>query len=296
MLESSDRESILKRARRVELKSRRLVARALSGSARSVFRGSGIEFDSVREYSYGDDVRALDWNVTARAGRPFIKQFVTTRERDILIVLDRSSSLDFGSRGRTKTEVALELLAVIAFIAGRGRERIGLAEIGVRDGAWIEPNRGLEWPKRLTALALEPTQGDEPIDWNALGLRLSHALKQSTLLFLISDFQELPDVLALRRIAFRHEVVAARIFDPRELELVGSHPIHCFDREAGRSFWLDLGSERERREFQAAAREHRVATERAFDSTSIQRFDLSTRDERFETFFQFLERRRQGAR
>lgn len=296
MLEPSARESILKRARRVELKSRRLVARALSGSARSVFRGSGIEFDSVREYCYGDDVRAIDWNVTARASRPFIKQFVTTRERDILVVLDRSSSLAFGSRGRTKAEVALELLAVIAFIAGRGRERIGLAEIGVRDGVWVEPRRGVEWPKRLTALALEPTDGDDPIDWNALGLRLSQALKQSALLFLISDFQELPDVLALRRIAFRHEVVAARIHDPRELELDGSHPIHCVDRELGRSFWLDPGSERERHEFRAAAREHRLATERAFDGASVDRFDLSTVDERFESFFQFLERRRRGVR
>jgi uncharacterized protein (DUF58 family) len=282
------REAVIRRARRIELRTRRVVTRLLAGDARSIFRGTGIEFDSVREYSYGDDVRAIDWNVTARAGRPYVKRFVTTRERDLVVVADRSASMRFGSGDRTKSDVAAELTAVLALVAARGRERIGLIECGARDAIEIEPRRRRATVEHLVRRLVAPVKAAPTVDWEEVRQRCDRVLKRRALLFVVSDFNELPRERDIAELDLRHEVIAVRVFDPREEQLVGSGVMHCFDPETSARFALDAGSARERAAFASAARIKRERIHQLFARAAVASFDLSTADVNFRAFFDFL--------
>lgn len=291
----SVREAVLRRARRIELSSRRLVARALAGDARSVFRGSGIEFDSVREYSYGDDVRAIDWNVTARAGRPFVKQFVTTRERDVVLAIDRSASMELGTESRTKAEVVAEFAAVLALVATRGRERVGLVEYGIEDPKQIAPRRRVATLDRLITRLLAPVSTRAESTLTEMVDRADRVLKRRALVFLISDFHEVPAERDLSRLDFRHEVIVVRVVDPREQELAGKGVVRCVDPETGHRFTIDPGSPRERAAFVAASRARTERLRGVFARAGVRGFELNTRDTGFAAFFEFLESHRHGA-
>lgn len=290
----SSREAILRRARRIVLSSRRVVARALAGETRSVFRGTGVEFDSVREYAYGDDVRAIDWNVTARAGRPFVKRFVTTRERDVVLAVDRSGSMSFATARRTKAEIVAELAAILASIAERGRERVGLVEFGNREPQELAPRRNRALLERIVGRLLEPTRSRVDAGFDDLVARIERVLPRRALLFLVSDFHELPGERLLARLAARHETIAVRVFDPREIELRGDGAVSCVDPETGRAFAIDAAASASRARFaaDAAARSERLRA--LCGRAGVGRIDLDTRDERFRALFDFFESRRRG--
>ena len=240
---------LLAQVRRLTIKSRRAVEEVFSGAYRSAFRGQGLEFAEVREYVPGDDIRAIDWNVTARAGRPFLKRFDEERELTVIVALDLSGSQEFGSRGRTKRETAAEAGALIALAAARNRDRVGLLLFTDRIELYLPPAKSRARALRLVRemLAFEPA---------GTGTDLAHALsflgrvaRRHAIVFVVSDWLAPAFDRPLSYLARRHELVAIEVGDPLEAEIPSSGILAARDLETGRTVWIDLGSRRSKAEW-----------------------------------------------
>lgn len=293
-------QELMREVRRLEIRTRRRVNNLLSGEYHSAFRGRGIEFSEVREYEPGDDVRAIDWNVTARAGRPFIKRFTEERLLTVLLAIDASASGAFASAGRLKSLLAAEIGAVLALAAARNNDRAGLLLFTDRVERHVPPRRG-----RLHVLrVLRDLVGFEPQS-RGTDLRepLGHVARvhrRRVILFLVSDFvqpAEGPEGFApaLRRTAQRHEVVAVRITDPLERAIPPAGLVDVTDPESGRRMLIDTSSRRVRRAYAARAEAHREAVAAACRGAGCDLVDVST-DRPFvhdlAAYFERRERRR----
>ncbi|MEZ4365905.1 MAG: DUF58 domain-containing protein [Kofleriaceae bacterium] len=236
---------LVKQARRIEVASRRLVDELLAGQYQSVFKGRGLTFADVRGYAPGDDVRAIDWNVSARMNHPHVKQFVEERDRTINLVLDLSASTTFGSRGRSKRVLAAELAAVIAVSAIRGGDRVGLYLVTDRVERHVPAKKGRRHVLRLVGeiLGFEPAGAGTDL---AHGLEVfSRTSRGRSVVFLLSDF--LGEVTAwdrqLRVVTQRHEVVPIVVVDPLERALPSVGLVQFEDVETGRVVELDTSGE-----------------------------------------------------
>lgn len=239
----------MRQVRRLEILTSRAVNEAFAGEYQSAFRGRGMEFDEVREYQPGDDVRTIDWNVTARTGRPFIKRYVEERELNVVLMVDLSASGAFGSVQRLKKDTATELAALLAFAAARKNDRVSL--IGFTDEVELHlpPRKG----RRHVLRVIRELVKFEPIlaGTNIAGA-LEHAtrvLNKRSVIFLISDFLDTDYERALRLLHRRHDVIALRIVDPREEALPPVGLIDLYDAEKGRIFTVDTSSRRVRRQY-----------------------------------------------
>ncbi len=292
-----DRRELLRKARRIEVRSRKLVSAAMAGEFQSVFRGTGIEFDSVREYVHGDDVRTIDWNVTARAGRPHVKRFVESRERSVMLVLDRSPSLEFGSGDRTKAELAAELCAVLALVGRRNRDRVGLAQVTDRLETFLRPSvePGQDHRVVTAIFGLERPAGRR-LDLEAALDAVDRRLPRRAVAFVVSDFRDSVPVRALRRFARRHDVVAARVSDPRERRLAPGGVVRCVDPESGGSFDLDTGSASERAEFAARSDAWFETQADALRRAGVERVELATDRDLVPPLLAMLEKRERRPR
>src|SRR6516225_5810861 len=210
---------VLRQIRRLQLRARRAVEDVLGGEYHSVFKGWGIAFDEVRAYQPGDDVRAIDWNVTARMGQPFVKRYIEERELTVLLAIDSSGSLQFGTRAQLKREVAAELAAVLAFSAIANNDRVGLIQFTDRVEHFLPPRKGTRHVLRLIRdiLFFQPehrgTALREALDY------LNRVLRRRTIVFLFSDFIDRDYEQSFKRTGRRHDLVAVRVTDPREEEL-----------------------------------------------------------------------------
>src|ERR1051325_10349719 len=224
---------IIRQIRRLQLRARRAVEDVLGGEYRSIFKGTGIAFEEVREYQPGDDIRTIDWNVTARMGHPFIKRFVEERELTVLLALDCSGSQHFGTRLQQKREVAAELAAVVAFSAISNSDKVGLIQFTDRVEKFVPPRKGTRHVLRLIrdVLFFQP-QGRGTSLRNALDY-LNRVLHRRAIIFLLSDFIEQGFERALKRTARRHDLIAIRITDIRERELPNVGLIDLEDAETG---------------------------------------------------------------
>ncbi len=293
---SVNRTDLLRKARRIEIKSLKLVSMAMAGEYQSGFRGTGMEFDSVREYVYGDDVRSIDWNVTARTGKPHIKRFIESRERSVLLVLDRSASLDFGSGERTKAELAAEVSAVLALAAHQNRDRVGLLLFTDRIELFVPPGRGIGWPHRILhdLLAHQVTGRGTRLD---LVLRdLEERVRRRSVIFLISDFQDSLPVDALARLRRRHDLVAVRVRDPREELLAGAGIAECVDPETGKLFEVDAGSAAERLQFERSAAALSARRKAELRRAAIAQLELRTDRDILPPLLRFFEMRERRER
>src|SRR6185369_3857700 len=211
-------QEILRQIRRLQLKARRAVENLLGGEYHSIFKGTGIAFEEVREYQPGDDIRAIDWNVTARMGHPFVKRFIEERERTVVLAVDCSGSLRFGTGSRQKREVAAELAAVLAFSAVSNNDRVGLIAFTDRVEKFIPPRKGTRHVLRLIrdVLFYQPqhrgTSVQQALDY------LNRVVHRRVIVFLLSDFLDRGYQKSLKRTGRRHDLVAVRITDPREEE------------------------------------------------------------------------------
>jgi uncharacterized protein (DUF58 family) len=277
-------QAVMEKVRLIEIRTRRLVDESLSGHYHSVFRGRGIDFDSVREYVAGDEVRTIDWNVTARAGRPFVKQFHEERELVVWILVDVSASGDFGSGSTTKREVAAELACVLALSAVRNNDKVGLLMFSDRVEVQIPPGKGRAHVLRVVReiLTCEPLGRGTDIA-AALEVVRQRALRRSVV-FLISDF-ELPDdagatLAALERAArpvgARHDVVAFEVRDPRERTLPDLGLVTLEDAESGEVITLDTGRRGVRERFAALATRRDADMRRALRRLRVETLALDT--------------------
>jgi uncharacterized protein (DUF58 family) len=233
---------LLARVRKIEIHTRRMVTDLFSGEYHSSFRGQGMEFDEVREYQPGDDVRFIDWNVTARTGTPFIKKFREEREMTVLLVVDGSSSLGFGSGSQTKAETTAEIAAVLAFSAIANQDKVGLLFFTDHVERYIAPQKGRGHVLRLIRelLSFRPVH-----EGSHIAGALEHVVrtqKRRAVVFVVSDFWSEPFEHALAICARKHDTVAVQIVDPREQVPVGVGLVRMADAETGAETWVDTDS------------------------------------------------------
>ncbi len=222
------------KVRRIEIATNRLVDQGVAGDYHSVFKGRGMEFAEVRPYQPGDDVRSIDWNVTARMGAPYVKQYVEERDLTVFLAVDVSGSLSFGSRAILKRELAAEVAALLAFAAVRNQDRVGAALVSEGLELFLPPRRRRTHVLRLVREILDhPARGGTDLE-RGLGAVLS-ALQRRSVLFVISDFVGAPCPTALKSAAARHDLVVIEIVDPRDLELPAVGPVVLRDAETGRA-------------------------------------------------------------
>jgi len=236
--------ALMARVSQIQLRTHRLVNDVLAGAYRSTFRGSGVEFEEVRTYQPGDDVRTIDWNRTAKSGEPFVKTYVEERELSIVFLVDTSRSMDFGSRQWTKREAAAAFCALLAFVAQRNQDRVGLSLFGASPGVHLPARKGAGAVARVVreVIAAQPTDG--PAGFHELLELQERTLRRRSLVFLLSDFDCFDEAAsqALARLARRHDVIAARISDPLERELPPAGRIWLRELESERLVELDSRS------------------------------------------------------
>ena len=260
----------------LEVRARVLADEMLLGTYRSVFRGSGLEFEEVREYEQGDDVRSIDWNVTARMGSPFVKKYREDRELAILLAVDVSSSTWFGSAGRSKRELAVEVGTLLAAVALRNNDRVGLLLFSDRVERYLPPRSGREHLLRVIRelVAAPPLRARTDIAEAARFMR--NVTKKHAVIFLLSDFLDVEFTAPLRRLGQKHDVIALTLNDPRELDLPAVGVIALEDAETGGVRVVDTDVDGVRETYGRIARERRVERRRAFARMAIDVADLST--------------------
>lgn len=266
---------VLRQVKLIELRTRRLVSSLFSGEYRSVFRGQGIEFAEVRAYELGDDFRAIDWNVSARMGSPYVKTFEEERELTVLLVVDRSGSVDFGAP-RTKQSVAVEVAAVLALAAARHNDRVGAVLFADQVETVVPPAKGRRHALRVIRdlLAFQPkTRGTNLAAALAYASRL---LTHRAIVAVVSDFRSTGWEPPLFRLAGRHEVVAITVDDPRELELPDAGWIELEDAETGERRLVDTSDQRTRLALRFAEEERRLARGRTLAAAQVDEVALRT--------------------
>uniref|UniRef100_A0A832I1E1 DUF58 domain-containing protein n=1 Tax=Eiseniibacteriota bacterium TaxID=2212470 RepID=A0A832I1E1_UNCEI len=285
---------LLSKVRRLEIRSRHLVEDLFAGQSESVFKGRGVEFEEVRPYVPGDEVRDIDWNVTARLGAPYVKRFVEERELTVMLVADVSSSMRFGTAGAEKRELAAELCAVLGFAAIRNNDRVGLVLAGERVEHAVPPARGRTHLLRLLRDVL-----GVPLDTR--GTRLGEAarflvrtLRRRSLVFWLSDFEDRLDPRDWRALARRHDVTAFRITDPRDADLPAVGWVELEDLESGRRALVPTSDRRVRERYRRAWEERRAAAERALAEARCPLVELRTDHSYLPVLMRYFSARRRG--
>jgi uncharacterized protein (DUF58 family) len=226
-------DDVMREVRRLEITTRHLVRDIVAGEYSSAFRGRGVEFSEVREYQPGDDVRSIDWNVTARLGSAYVKRYLEERELTVLFVVDVSASEQFGTRIRTKHSLAIEVCAVLALAAARNSDRVGAVWTTDRIERFVPPGRGRRHALRLINDLLEFEPAGTGTDLGAALRYIEPALRRRAVIFLVSDFLTSGYQAALERLAQRHDVIALQLYDPRERELPDLGLISFQEMESG---------------------------------------------------------------
>jgi uncharacterized protein (DUF58 family) len=284
-------EEAMREVRRLEITTRHLVRDILAGQYLSVFRGRGVEFSEVREYQPGDDVRTIDWNITARLGTAYVKRFVEERALTVLFLVDLSASKDFGTRLRTKGDLAAELCAVLAFAAARNSDRVGALLVTDRVERVIRPKQGHRQARRVVSelLAFRPAGTGTDL---AAGLEhLEPMLRRRATLFILSDFMTAGYDSALARAARRHDVVALQIYDPREQALPRAGVMTLWDPETGTWRYVDTDSPAVREYFERQARDFDTDLERRVRRAGADLVRLETGASYAEPLLAFFRRR-----
>ena len=287
---------VLRQVKLLELRTRGLVNSLFTGEYHSVFKGQGMEFSEVREYQPGDEVRAIDWNVTARMGHPYVKRFIEERELTVMLAVDLSGSERFGTVSRFKSELATELSAVLAMSAIRNNDRVGALTFTDRVEYVVPPGKGRRHVLRLVRdlLVREPTGRGTDIA-GALDY-LAHMLPHRAIVFLISDFVATGIEQPLKLLAPRHDVVAVTIEDPRERLLPDLGLARFSDPETGATVDVDTGNARVREGFERAVRAEREARTHLFRRLAIDEIAVRTDRSYVEPLLHFFRLREMRGR
>ena len=266
---------IFKKVKKIEIKTRGLSNHIFSGQYHSAFKGRGMTFSEVREYEYGDDIRNIDWNVTARFNHPFVKIFEEEREMTVMLLIDVSGSNDFGSREQSKRDLTAELAAVLAFSAIQNNDKVGVIFFSSKIEKFIPPKKGSTHILRIIREIVDFKPQERGTDIGE-GLRfLTSAIKRRTTAFLISDFMTRKSFeQELRIAANKHDLVALRITDRREMDIPKVGLVKFKDDETGQERWVDTSSRAWRLAYQTMLREesmqlNRLLTMQGIDNTLI---------------------------
>lgn len=284
---------LINQIRRIEIRTRHKVEDLFAGSYLSVFKGRGIEFDEVRPYQYGDDVRAVDWNVTARMGELYIKRFIEERELTVLLMVDVSGSQDFGSVGRFKREAVAEMAALLAFAASRNNDKVGLLLFTDRVEKYFPPRKGRRHIQRLVRelLIFEPAGRGTDLKF-ALDYS-NQMLKRRGVVFLLSDFQANPGTYrkALNVAGRRHDLVAIDLRDPLEKNIAPIGLIVLEDAETGELVEVDTADPAWRKTFRLRQEQNDAALQQVLNGAKVDRIYLATPDDFVGALTRFFQNR-----
>ena len=299
-MDTNKTKEILKKVRQIEIRTNRLVNDALAGQYHSAFKGSGMNFDSVREYVRGDELKRIDWNVTARAGTPFVKQFTEERELTIMLLVDVSGSCEFGSAKQSKRELVAELASVLAFSATKNNDKVGLILFTDEVELYIPPRKGRSHVLRVIReiLFFEPKRRGTNIE-NAMDF-VSRVLSRKAVTFIVSDFcfegdQEQVIESFRKKLQItnkRHDAIAVAVNDPRELELPDIGYIAIEDAETGEQVELNTSSASVRERYTKIASENRETLSRAVKSAGVDMLEISTEEPYMIALKQFFSARK----
>ena len=269
-------KEILQQVKRIEIRTNRLVNEALGGEYHSVFKGRGMEFDEVREYQYGDDMRTIDWNVSARQGRLYVKRYVEERELTVMLLVDLSASKDFGTVRRLKNELAAELAALLAFSAIKNNDRVGALIFTDEVEKYISPKKGRKHVLRVVRelLAYQPMRRKTSIE-TAIKY-LNNVLTKKSVVFLISDFFDQHYERSLRVANQRHDLIALPINDPRERDLPNVGILQLLDPETGEVCWVDTSRRQAREQYQKLSEQFLETRNKIFMKNRIEFVDIYT--------------------
>ncbi len=281
-------KEILKKVRRIEIRTTRLVNDLFGGEYESVFKGQGIEFADVREYVPGDDIRTIDWNVTARSQHPFVKKFVEERELTVIFVVDMSGSQYFGTGGKLKSEVAAEITALLAFSAVKNKDKTGMVIVTDEVEKYVPVKKGRMHVLRVVREILyynprrKGTRLQEALEY------LHRMLTRTAVIFLISDFIDTGYEKALKILSRRHDVIAIHLKDRREHELPPLGLMEVEDRESGRVMLIDSTDPWLRKQYQKKAAERDEKLDKLFKTIGMDKIDIQAESSYVEPLMKFF--------
>ena len=287
-------KELLKKVRLVELKTRGLSEHIFSGEYHSAFKGRGMTFSEVREYSPGDEVRTIDWNVTARFGHPFVKVFEEERELTVMLVADLSGSGDFGSTHQLKRELVTEACATIAFSAIKNNDKVGLLLFTDSVEKFIPPKKGRAHILRLIRELIEFTPKGSGTDIAGALRYLNSVIKKRSIAFLVSDLLASGYEDAIKIANRRHDLVVLRTADPREGELPDIGLVRMADPETGEQQWVDTSSRRVRSAYRAAGLKHAQRTREILRRSGVDHAVIGTDTGYVKPLMQLLKQREGG--
>lgn len=282
---------LLKRVRRIEIKTKGLSRQIFSGEYHSAFKGRGMSFSEVRNYQYGDDVRNIDWNVTARSGEPYVKVFEEERELTVMLLVDISKSSFFGTVKRSKNEIITEICAVLAFSATNNNDKVGLLLFSDRVEKFLPPKKGRGHILRIIRELLDTKPEGSGTD---IGLALNfftNMVKKRSICFLLSDYLAKDYERPLRLAARRHDLVGMHLFDPRERELPAVGLLHARDAETGQTRWIDTDSRRVRDRYAKWYTENMDYFRTAFQQSGADTLSVETTEDYVKALLRFFKQR-----
>jgi uncharacterized protein (DUF58 family) len=287
----------LRKIRRIELRTRKLVNESFAGAYHAVFKGRGIEFDAVRPYEPGDDVRSIDWNVTARAGEPFVKRYVEERELTVMLALDTSASNLFGTVKRQKRDLAVELGAVLAYSAISNQDKVGLLLFSDQIELFVPPRKGRNHVLRLIRDLLAAQSSSKGTDLGLALQTVNRMLKRRAIVFIISDFLAGSETYArdLLLLARRHDTIAVVLGDPREESWPDAGLVRLRDAETDAIRWVDTSYPGWREQFSRQSRRFRQMRDAGLARAGIDRIDIPSDGDTVQALLRFFERRRSRA-
>ena len=284
---------LMNKIRRIEIRTRRLVNDSFAGEYHSIFRGRGMEFDEVRPYLPGDEVRTIDWNVTARTGQPYVKRYVEERELTVMLLVDASGSGDFGTEGKFKRELAVEIASVLSFSATTNKDKVGLMIFTDKVELYIPPRKGRRHVLRLIRelLAFEPESDGTDIQ---LALdSMNQILKRRSIIFLVSDFLDEPERYkkALHMANRKHDVIAVDLHDPLEADIANVGLIALEDAESGELVWVDTSDPIWRKKFASQTDQFRESRKRVLASAGVDHVNINTDQDYVKALTLFFQKR-----
>lgn len=284
-------KELLKQVRQIEIRTKGLVNQVFSGEYHSVFKGRGMEFSEVREYQFGDDIRNIDWNVTARFGHPYIKVFEEERELTVMLIVDLSGSLMFGSVSKTKQRIAAELSAILAFSALKNNDKVGLILFTDKIEKFVPPRKGRKHVLRIIreVLSFEP-EGKTTNIKGALEF-MNNAIKKKSIAFLISDFMDDGYEKILRIVGRKHDLIGIVLDDRREKEFPNVGLVKLVDAETGSERWIDTGSNKVRSQMAADQKDREKVRNSVFIKSGLDRIEVTTGSNYIQPLVQFFRRR-----
>jgi uncharacterized protein (DUF58 family) len=290
-----DQKELFKKIRRIEIRTRKIVNELFSGEYHSTFKGQGMEFEEVRQYLPGDDIRLIDWNVTARTGYPHVKKFREERELSVIFLVDASSSGAFGTKERFKEDAAAELCAVLAFSAIKNNDKVGMIIFTDRIEKFIPPKKGKAHVLRLIREILYFKPEGTGTDISGALEYFNRVIKKKSVVFLISDFLSEDFMKPLQIANQKHDVIAIKISDPRELQFENVGLIELEDAETGETLVIDTGSTEFRTDFANQAAEDNFQLNRALRLIDLDFIQIITNQSfviPLINFFKMREKRR----